>query len=306
MDDELGQLARKQWGVFSRAQAIAAGISRWAIARKLARGTWVKVEPAVYRYQGGYDSWHQRVCAATLAVPGAMASHRTAAFLWSIEGLGGAPALIEVTADQNISQHVLLARVHHTRRLPSEPELRDEIATTPLARTLLDLAEVVSEEKLFIAVDSAQRKFGSLLPALGKELAGVGRGRRKRKMFAKMMKLAKGAQPTDSPLEAKAALAMERFGLPRPTRQYEVRDANRKLIARVDFAWVEHRVILQCESNEWHLAPEQFEKDLRQRRQLESYGWRVVHVTWKMLASRDWLLDVERLLTAQSPAAPVH
>ncbi len=38
---------------------------------------------------------------------------------------------------------------------------------------------------------------------------------------------------------------------------------------------------------------------MRQRRQLESHGWRVVHVTWAMLNGTEWLTDVARLLATQ-------
>ena len=41
-----------------------------------------------------------------------------------------------------------------------------------------------------------------------------------------------------------------------------MREPNRKFIAQVDFAWLEQRVIVQCDSKEFHLSPEVFEKRL--------------------------------------------
>ncbi|MBS1149746.1 MAG: hypothetical protein H6Q89_1444, partial [Myxococcaceae bacterium] len=244
-------------------------------------------------------SWHQKVMAATLSLPGAMASHRTAAFLWQLECFHGPPALIEVTVGFNHSRRLRLARVHHTRRLP-EAQHRQGIATAPLARTLVDLSDVVSEETLFVAFDSARRKYPSVLARLEEELSANGAGRRHGDRLAEMANRAKGEQPTGSPLEAQTAFKLDkRRGMPRPKRQHHVHDDKGNFIARVDFAWVEQRVILQCDSRQFHLTPDAFEKDLLQRRQLESHGWRVVHVTKLMLKTQDWLVDVERLLDAQ-------
>ena len=118
MDEALGMVARRQWGVFSRAQAIAEGATSWTIRRRLAQRKWLEIQQGVYRFPGGHESWHQKVIAATLSLPGAMASHRTAAFLWGLEGLGGPPALLEVVAGFEVSRVLKLARVHHSRRLP--------------------------------------------------------------------------------------------------------------------------------------------------------------------------------------------
>ena len=303
MDEALWKVARKQWGVFSRGQAFEKGMTKWSIRRRLLQGDWVEVESSVYRFSGGHESWHQRVSAATLAITGAMASHRTAAFLWDLDTIGGAPALLEVTAGFDQSRALRLARVHHSRRLPKQPVYRDRIATTPLVRTLLDLSDVVSAEKLFVAFDSARRKFPRLLPALEAELRNNGEGRRNADLLAKLLKRAKGDCPTGSWLEATAATAMDRHGTLPPVRQYVVRDSSGYFIGRVDFAWLEQRVILECDSHEWHLTPDQFEKDLVRRRRLESNGWRVVHVTSRMLATKNWLIDLDRLLAAQTWSA---
>lgn len=208
--------------------------------------------------------------------------------------------MIEVVAAYSTTRYQTLAKVHHTRRLPKEAVMRQGIATTPLARTLLDLSDVLSEEKLFIAFDSARRESRTVIAELQQELKEGGNGRRHRDRLEDLLKRWKGEKPTESPLEARAAYAMDRHRTLRPTRQYNAYDPSGRFIARADFAWVEHRVILQCDSHEWHLDPVAFEKDLLQRRRLESYGWRVVHVTSSMLANAEWLVDLDRLLAAQA------
>lgn len=178
MDETLEEIARRQQGVFSRAQAIEHGHTGTMIWRRLANREWVEVERHVYR---------------------------------------------------------------------ANAALRDGLATTSLARTIIDLSDVVPDDKLLMAFDSGQRKYRELPSWLEAELQPNAVGR-KRDALMDMVRRARGEQPTDSPLEAKAALAMHRFGLPAPRRQHNVHDPAGKFIARVDFAWPEQRVILQCAS----------------------------------------------------------
>lgn len=302
MDDELGQLARRQWGVFSRAQALEAGMSKAAVGRRLARGTWLRFDTGVYRFPGGQDSWHQKVMAATLALgPNGMASHRTAAWLWDLDLRGGAPILLEVLAPKSAGQRTTRAKVHRTRRVPA-PVFRSGIRTTPLARTLLDLAETVDDRDLHRAVDPARRKHGDVFPALERELFVNATGRRRGpERVTQLLIHVKQFRHTDSPLEADAARELQRTPmLARAAHQHVICAPNGRFIARVDFAWLLERVVVMCDSHQWHLSREAWEHDLEQRRQLESHGWRVFPLTRRMLDHSPWLDDLARLLAAQS------
>ncbi|ORM35134.1 hypothetical protein [Williamsia sp. 1135] len=48
---------------------------------------------------------------------------------------------------------------------------------------------------------------------------------------------------SESALESRSRVSMHDARLPMPTLQYEVLDNHGRFLARVDFAWVEHRVI---------------------------------------------------------------
>lgn len=82
-------------------------------------------------------------------------------------------------------------------------------------------------------------------------------------------------------------------GLPLPVSQFNVFDAAGCWIARVDFAWPELRLILECDGFEFHASREQFERDRRRWTALTRAGWRVAVVTW-----RDVLGDPAYLLEA--------
>src|SRR4051812_6107849 len=73
--DALERLARKQFGVFTRAQALEVTSSS-AIGRRLAVGEWERIHHRVYRFRGCPSFGHQPLMAAWLAAgSSAVVSH---------------------------------------------------------------------------------------------------------------------------------------------------------------------------------------------------------------------------------------
>src|SRR5690242_16501161 len=88
MDAVVARIASKQFGLVTRDQALAAGLSEDAIGRRVRSGRWVRLHPNVYRLAGAPDTWEQRILAAVLAAgPTAIASHLSAAVLWQVPGM---------------------------------------------------------------------------------------------------------------------------------------------------------------------------------------------------------------------------
>ena len=81
----------------------------------------------------------------------------------------------------------------------------------------------------------------------------------------------------ESPPETRLRLALSRSRLPAPLAQFVVRDGD-GFIARVDFAWPEHRVALEYEGA-WHGEGHQVGKDRRRLNRLSAAGWLIVFVT---------------------------
>jgi very-short-patch-repair endonuclease len=82
-------------------------------------------------------------------------------------------------------------------------------------------------------------------------------------------------------------------GLPSPAPQCNILDRDGVWIARVDFAWPEHKIILECDGFEFHGSREAFERDRRRWTALTRAGWRVVIVTWRdVLGDPGYLIDV--------------
>jgi putative AbiEi antitoxin of type IV toxin-antitoxin system len=128
----LAELASRQWGVVTRTQLVELGMATRGIS------DWVRAG----RLQG-------RWLAAVLACgPGAVLSHRDAAALWELRQ--SQSAFIDVTVPSRNGRRAQRGIcVHRTGRLrPDEVTVRHGIPVTTVARTLLDLADVLDKQAL--------------------------------------------------------------------------------------------------------------------------------------------------------------
>ena len=92
VEQAFAKLAARQYGVVSRKQAIALGLSPFAISRRVMAGKLREVLPGVYAIPGVPRSYCQRLMAAILwAGEGAVACHRAAASLYDLDGFTAAP-----------------------------------------------------------------------------------------------------------------------------------------------------------------------------------------------------------------------
>jgi hypothetical protein len=136
------------------ADLLAQGLTSAAITKRVARGALRRWYPGVYSYGPGELSREAEWMAAVLAAgDGAVLSHRSAAALW------------ELRRDWRVISEVLAPRgrrpkgpvlVHSYRRLdPRDVTVRHRIPVTTVARTLVDLADVLTPHQLAKVIDEA-------------------------------------------------------------------------------------------------------------------------------------------------------
>jgi len=132
-----------------RAQLVALGMGTRGIS------AWVRVGRLHLLYRGVYAVGHDRLrlegrwLAAVMACgPGAALSHRDAAQLWQLRH--SSSAYIDVTVPSRNGRRAQRGiRIHRSGRLsPDEVTMRQGIPVTMLARTLLDLADVLERQAL--------------------------------------------------------------------------------------------------------------------------------------------------------------
>lgn len=163
--------AAKQHGVITHAQLRGAGFSPDAVAWALRTGKLARVFRRVSVFSGTALGWWQRAFAALLATSeGSALSHETAAGLWGIEGYHVGQAPIHVTESSPFPTVLPEAFKVHRSVVPFRPSVRRSLRVTRLARTILELAPSLSEERLEIIIDSAHHRFDALPRWLEEEL----------------------------------------------------------------------------------------------------------------------------------------
>lgn len=297
-DAAIAQLAPTQHGLVSREQAIEAGITSSGIDRRLASGAWESLYPRIYRMSGSPNTEWQKILA--LCMHGgekALASHRTAAWLWKLDGFLEAPPLkvhLSVPRDRRLTfKNVELFR----RRDELQYTIKDGVPTTVLTQTLSDLGGLIKEEALEIALDSAGRSRPEFFEELAEFLgASKGRGRKGNGVLGALLLRRRGTNATGSGFETKVLRAVRAAKLPDPVTQHPVFERPDRPFAHLDLAWPRQRVAVLVDSGQIHKAKRQFEKDAVQRAKLTAMGWRWVNLTPHLLTEGTWLRTVATLL----------
>lgn len=286
VDARLAAIAARNHGVFSRAQAKAAGADRGQIQHRLATRRWVIVHLGVYRLNGLPRSWHQALVAACLAIGArAVVSHRAAGALWRLPGFE--PDVIEVTVNRARSVRRPGILVHRSTVLdPVDLGRIDGVPVTSPARTLVDLAGIVTPEVLEEALDDALRRRLTTIGRLRWRISELGRrGRPGIGVLGRMLdERSRGSVPK-SVLETRTARFIRKAGLPEPVRQYPIR-RGATVVAVVDFAYPEIKLAIEADGYRWHSGRARWEHDRARANALTHLGWRVIYVTSRDVEQR--------------------
>ena len=230
------------------------------IQHRLATGRWVLVARGVYRLAGVPVTWKQRALAACLiSGAGAVVSHRSAAVLWGISGFRPGP--VDITVPPGRSNRNALARVH---RSTVEAVRRDGIPVTRPARTIADLARVVSGDLLEEGIDDVLcRRLCRLddLPARGQ--------------LREVLAAWNGDGMAEGVAEMRVVRGLLAAGLPAPVRQYEIW-VDGVLVARVDLAYPPFRLAMELDGFRWHAGRRRYRSDRMRRNRVEAAGWRLL------------------------------
>jgi hypothetical protein len=206
-------------------------------------------------------------------------SHESAA-AWSGVDLLAPVDLLHVTAPSNRGRRSDSApgvRIHRADISPSDIRTIRGVRVTGPNRTIADVARSSTLEAAVCIADGYLRQrltTMSSLRAYAFSLVGPRRGM--------AMKVANLADPgSGSVFETITRLLLRSAGLPAPLTQYTISDQDGNWIARVDFAWPEARLVLECDGFEHHSSRDAFHRDRRRWNALSRAGWVVHAVTWQ-------------------------
>ena len=271
---------RRQHGLVSREQALADGMSEGQIKYRLDTGKWLAEARGVYRHAAVASSVLSRLLAVCLAHDG-LASHRSAAALHGVDGYRLDRVEIVVPSARSLS--IDGVTVHESKQMDSaRPTERRGVLCTGLARTVLDLAAVVPQERLDCTIDAVLRD-GQLRRSdlYGVLMSHARRGRDGCRALRASLDARFGDDPV--PLSEWSRMVeglLVDFGLDRPRLEYRICRADGSLIAQVDLAYPGRRLAIELDSVRYHLNRESFVNDRRRGNRLMVAGWNVLTFTW--------------------------
>jgi hypothetical protein len=277
--DVLARLGRAQFGLITRQQALAAGLSTGQIRRRVRSGEWVVIRPTVYAVAGAPPSWCQAVLAVALAAgPDAWASGETAAALWGFPG--ASPEAIDVVTPLGRRVRMDGVREHRSSALFTADLARHRgIPVTTPARTLVDISPHFPTARLGAILDDALRRrlirLDGLRRCVGRLDAAPGRHPAKvRRLLAERLP---GYDPGDSDLETRVLRLLVGAGLPVPVQQYGVRIGGRTF--RLDLGYPDLKLAIELDGWDFHRTRTAFDHDRDRANALVIAGWALVRFT---------------------------
>jgi hypothetical protein len=295
MEDEypgLGALLNAQLGVITAAQAARLGIHPMVLRRWVDARGWRHPLPRIYVHPTaeGFETDAMALC--LWGGKGAVLSHGGAARLLGLAGVQKAEP--EVTLESARSSHG--ARVHRGVVPREDRRVTRGIPHTSEARTLIDLAAVVSEETLAIAFEDAWKRKLIQLDWVERRLAELGaRGRPGADALQRVLRDAwRRGKPLDSSLEVRFwRFAREYLGRRLPTPGFELWPEGGGLMI-IDFAFPAQRLAIEAHSFQFHGQVPAHERDAVRASRLARIGWRVHFVTSGQLERPDELAEAIR------------
>jgi hypothetical protein len=264
-------LAGRQHGIVKRKQVREAGLSREGVRRRVKAGWLVPLHDGVYAVGHMALTDKSHLAAAVYACgEDALASHRAGGKLWGILR-GSQPIEVTGPRSREIAKGFTL---HRSRCIHDEDRaLIDNIPVTSLARTLVDLADVLPERQLANAVHEAEVKRLFDLRQVERVLERLP-GRKGRHRLRRVLSAYKDVQPfTRSRAERLVLRMCEEYGLPMPSTNTWIG------AHEVDFHWPEAGLVLEFDGGAVHRTTKAFYEDRKRDRALAAQGIHVVRAT---------------------------
>jgi hypothetical protein len=295
----IGELARSQHGVVTLGQLKSAGLGKAAVAKRVKAGRLHRIHRGVYAVGHDRLTGYGRTTAAVLAYgPRAVASHRTAGGLQGLREDNSARTDVSLPLQSVRSRPGINAHAAATLRAEDVTK-RHGIPCTTVARTLLDLADVVPRRQVERALEQAEIMRVFDLDELHDVLAHAN-GRRGAGVLRDLL-----AELDDEPgltandLEDRFLALCRAAGLPPPAVNRWIAIDDGPPI-KADFVWTTQRLIVETDGWGSHGTRRRFEGDRRRDQRARLAGWETVRFTRRqVLRDPDWVIATTAALLAR-------
>ena len=254
--------ARRQYGVFSTEQALAAGVSYTMLTRHTRpNGRWRRVAPRVYEVVAQPAHKRRPLMAALLwGGPEAVLSGRSAAELLELDGIDR--RVVELYTPSG-RPHKPWA-VHRGR--PDRIETTKRLRHTDALVTLRDLTRAIDEDHVERAIESVLRY----------RLLGEADLRAEPFLHKIVRRRPLGAPPTGSELETRMIQLLRDVDVPEPARQHPVGSYF------LDLAFPEVGLFIELDGRASHEQPTALLSDRHRQNSVVWLGeWTPLRYTWR-------------------------
>jgi hypothetical protein len=266
-DARIAAIAGRQHGLVTTRELRVAGLDSAAVARRVRAGRLHRVGRAVYAVGHASLSQEGRWMVAVLSAgEGAALSHLAAAKLWEIWRRRVA------STDVVSPRRSRFPHVHWVRHLaPQDVTRRNGIPVTTVARTLVDLTDLLTSEQLANVIHEAafRQRFSEQATRAAMERATTPRNLHV--LDAALRAHQSGSAGTKSALEDRFLAQVRDQGLPEPLVNTHVEGLE------VDFLWPETRLVVEVDGP-GHRRPRTQREDAERDARLTAAGYRVKRV----------------------------
>jgi putative AbiEi antitoxin of type IV toxin-antitoxin system len=245
MDDPLRFIARAH-GVFLRREALECGYDDKGIATMVRAGAWHRVRHGCYCFAdvwATYTGEERHLCLARAVLrstPGPVVlSHTTALLVHGIAVWGADLTRVHVTRlDKGAGRRERDVEHHVGRVLEHDLCEVDGLPAVTAARAVIEAATLLSMEAGLVSADSALHRRKCTPDELQRVFERLNHWPGSQGIHVVLHHMDGRAE---SPGETRSRVLFRRQGLPRPELQFEVYDANGRLVAVTDFVWHEKK-----------------------------------------------------------------
>ncbi|MEI2653405.1 MAG: hypothetical protein V9G12_14890 [Microthrixaceae bacterium] len=235
----------------------------------------------------GGPTWLQHATGAALAHPGSVASHSTSARLDGVDGYGGFVSIDLTVVRPNTlrSPGVTTHRVHTLDRC--DVLMIGPVPCTNRARTLCDLAGVVTADMLERALDDAVRRGSNprWIRATAERLRERGRTGPVQLVRA-LDAMEQRGRVRDSWFEKLVEQCLDDPVIGAVSRQYQLNDGDGRHVARFDLAVPEVKLGIEAHSRRHHFTKEEEASDEHRDHAASVLGWDVMYLGYSAVSRR--------------------
>ena len=300
---QIAALAERQHGVVGLRQLCEMGLSASGVRKRVARGNLHRIHRGVYAVGHSKLTGHGHWMAAVLACgPNAALSHRSAAGLWGLRPDNRRKSDISLPSPSARPKQAI--EVHRSVTLTSEDVTTvDDIPCTTIARTLVDLGDVVDRRAVERAVEQAEVLQLFDLHAVERAIERAG-PRRGAGALLSVLEHLEGHTLTDTDLEEAFLALCREAALPTPEVNVWMTLPD-GTPAKIDFLWRAERLAVETDGGRFHRTRQSRERDARRDQLLRLMAFEPVRFTGRQVVREPgWVKEcLSELIARRQPLA---